>query len=71
MKEITIHGFLISSLFPKYLDIFKQEIPASFASKELKYRVNVTRGLENTEIAFDKFLKGAFTGTSVVVVVDE
>lgn len=41
------------------------------ASKEVTYREDVTRGLENVEVAFDSFLKGAFIGKSVVIVADE
>lgn len=71
MKEISINGFVVTSLRHKYLEIFKEEVPALIASKELTYREDVTKGLENVEIAFDSFLKGTFIGKSIVVVADE
>lgn len=71
VKEISIYGFLVNSLFAKYLDAFNQEIPALLASKQLAYRENITRGLENAEVAFASFLKGEFIGKSCIVVADE
>jgi len=70
-KGISINGFVVSTLSPKYLEAFEREVPALIASKGLTYREDVTRGLENAEVAFDNFLKGAFIGKSVVVVADE
>lgn len=70
-KEISINGFVFSTLLPKYLETFEREVPALLASKELTYREDVTRGLENAEVAFNSFLKGAFIGKSVVKVADE
>lgn len=70
-KEISLSGFVVTTLFPKYSEIFEREVPAQIASKELTYREDVTRGLENAEVAFDNFLKGAFIGKSVVIVADE
>jgi len=71
LKEISIHGFVVTTLSPKYLETFEREVPALIASKELTYKEDVTRGLENAEVAFDNFLKGAFMGKSVVIVADE
>lgn len=59
------------SLISKYMKIFEEEMPALLVSKELAYREDVTRGLENVEVAFESFLKGAFIGKSIVVVADE
>ncbi|KAI9572277.1 alcohol dehydrogenase [Boletus coccyginus] len=70
-KEISINGFVATTLSPKYLEIFEREVPAQITSKELTYREDITRGLENAEVAFDNFLKGAFIGKSVVIVADE
>lgn len=70
-KEISINGFVFSTLSPKYLEAFEREVPALLVSKGLTYREDVTRGLENAEVAFVNFLKGAFIGKSVVIVADE
>lgn len=70
-KEISIHGFVVTTLIPKYSETFEREVPALLASKELAYREDVTRGLENAEAALDNFLKGAFIGKSIVIVADE
>lgn len=70
-KEISIHGFVVNTLSPKYLETFERQVPVLVARKELFYREDITRGLENAEVAFDKFIKGAFVGKSVVIVADE
>ncbi|KAF8135825.1 hypothetical protein EV363DRAFT_810677 [Boletus edulis] len=70
-KEISMNGFVTTTLSSKYLETFEREVPALVASKELMYREVVTRGLENAEVAFDNFMKGALTGKSVVIVADE
>lgn len=69
-KDISLNGFVHSSLRPKYLAAFEEEVPALLASKELTYREDVTKGLENAEVAFDSFLKGACIGKSIVVVAE-
>ncbi|KAF8552842.1 NAD(P)-binding protein [Imleria badia] len=46
-REISFDGFVVSSLKPKYLEAFKEGVPALLASKELIYREDITRGLEN------------------------
>lgn len=70
-KEISLQGFVVTTLAPKYLETFEREVPALVASKKLTYREDITRGLENAEVALDNFLKGAFIGKSVVIVADE
>ncbi|KAG9312545.1 hypothetical protein JVU11DRAFT_6940 [Chiua virens] len=71
LKEISMNGFVITSLFPNYPEMFKEDILALLASKELIYTEEVTKGSENAEVAFNNFLKGAFIGKSIVVVADE
>ncbi|KAG9312547.1 hypothetical protein JVU11DRAFT_6942 [Chiua virens] len=66
-----MHGFIVFSLLPKYLEAFQEQVPGLVASKELIYREEVTRGLENAEAALDMFLKGAITGKGIVIVADE
>ncbi|KAF8441615.1 alcohol dehydrogenase [Boletus edulis BED1] len=71
IKEISINGFIVSTLSPKYLETFEREVPALVASKELMYREDVTRGLENVEVAFGNLMKGALTGKGVVIMADK
>ncbi|KAF8119780.1 hypothetical protein EV363DRAFT_1195283, partial [Boletus edulis] len=69
--EISMNGFIVSTLSPKYLETFEREVPALVASKELMYREDVTRGLENVEVAFGNLMKGALTGKGVVIMADK
>ena len=45
-KEIKIFGFLVWSLAPKYEEDFYENVPAKVANGEIKYVVDVTKGLK-------------------------
>ena len=61
-------GFLYADLEPKYGAKFYAEIPGKVQRGEIKYREDVTWGLENVSQAFVDMLTGKNTGKSVVVV---
>ncbi|KAH7912127.1 NAD-P-binding protein [Hygrophoropsis aurantiaca] len=68
IKQITISGFLVNTLFPKHKKAFYAELPALFASGELKYKEDATNGLEEATEALVAVLKGASNGKGVVLV---
>ena len=70
-KELHIHGILVMSLLPKYVQAFYSEIPARIASGELKYTEDLTEGLENGGQAILDVQSGKNKGKSVVRVARE
>jgi len=65
-KELTIKGFVYSTLLPKYTEAFYKEVPALLAAKELIYKEDVIMGLENAGDALLGMLKGSYIGKSVI-----
>lgn len=70
-KEITISGFLVFSLYPKYGQWFYEEIPQRIASGELKYIEDIKKGLEYGGHAIEDVQRGRNFGKSIVLVADE
>ncbi|RPD54785.1 NAD(P)-binding protein [Lentinus tigrinus ALCF2SS1-7] len=70
-REITFHGFLVTSLWPKYDEEFNRMFPPRVASGELKYKDDLVRGLENAGQALVNVLSGTNFGKCSVVVADE
>ncbi|KAJ7119346.1 NAD(P)-binding protein [Mycena crocata] len=70
-KCLSIHGFLVQFLRPKYIDAFRAEVVPKIVSGELKYSENITRGLDGVGDALLAVLKGTNTGKGVVLVADE
>ncbi|KAH7912767.1 alcohol dehydrogenase [Hygrophoropsis aurantiaca] len=70
-KEISISGFIVSSKLPEFRDEFFSEVPAMLANGELKYREDITQGLERVGEAILAVQKGDNVGKSVIVVADE
>ncbi|KAF8843267.1 NAD(P)-binding protein [Paxillus ammoniavirescens] len=71
VKDLTINGFVFTTLLPKYVDAFYKEVPALLASGELKYKENTTRGLEKAGEALLDMLKGVYIGKSNIEVADQ
>ncbi|EKM53341.1 uncharacterized protein PHACADRAFT_259646 [Phanerochaete carnosa HHB-10118-sp] len=70
-KEITLYGFLVFSLLPKYEDEFYREIPARVAKGEFKYIEDAKKGLEWAGHAILDVQQGKNHGKSVVIVAEE
>ncbi|KAH7925054.1 alcohol dehydrogenase [Leucogyrophana mollusca] len=69
-KEIKMSGFIVTSIFSEFKETFYTEIPAMLANGQLKYREDITRGLEHVGEAILAVLKGTNVGKSVIVVAD-
>lgn len=70
-SQIKMYGFIVSSLTHKYEEAFYKEIPAKLASGELKYKEDVTKGLENAGEAILANQTGENFGKSVILVAEE
>ncbi|KAJ3786771.1 hypothetical protein GGU10DRAFT_332059 [Lentinula aff. detonsa] len=70
-RRITLYGFLISDLAPKWEEEFYKVIPKKLASGEFKFREDITTGLENSGQAIRDVQIGANTGKKVIVVAQE
>ena len=70
-KSISMHGFIVTSLYPKYLDRFYEEVPSLIASGEIKYREVVYKGFGGVAEALEDVFGGVNVGKGVVVLEDE
>ncbi|KAI9065187.1 NAD-P-binding protein [Trametes sanguinea] len=69
-KELSINGFIVGSIRPKYEDWFYSTWPKRVASGEIKYKEDRVRGLENAGQAIVDVQSGRNFGKSVVIVAD-
>ncbi|TFK33617.1 hypothetical protein BDQ12DRAFT_690946 [Crucibulum laeve] len=70
-KSISMHGFIVSRLEPKYGKEFYETIPHKLASGELKHREHVFDGLDKVGEALLAVQKGTNKAKAVVKVADE
>ncbi|OSD00543.1 NAD-P-binding protein [Trametes coccinea BRFM310] len=70
-KELTINGFIVGTIRPKYEEWFYSTWPKRVASGEIKYKEDRVRGLENAGKAIVDVQSGRNFGKSVVIVADE
>ncbi|KAJ3772093.1 alcohol dehydrogenase [Lentinula raphanica] len=70
-RRITLYGFLIFDLAPKWEEEFYKVIPKKLASGEIKFREDITFGLENSGQAIRDVQIGTNTGKKVIVVAQE
>ncbi|KAJ6528264.1 hypothetical protein DFH09DRAFT_161430 [Mycena vulgaris] len=70
-KSLSLNGFIVGRLEPKYDAEFYATIPRALASGEIKYREDVTRGLETVGDSILRVQQGKNTGKAVVIVADE
>uniref|UniRef100_UPI0031B8B3CB Ene-reductase 1 n=1 Tax=Cyclocybe aegerita TaxID=1973307 RepID=UPI0031B8B3CB len=70
-KSITMTGFIVSRIEPKYSAEFYKEVPAKVASGELKYREHVYNGLEKLGDVILAVQKGENKAKAVVHVADD
>ncbi|KAJ7364504.1 alcohol dehydrogenase [Mycena albidolilacea] len=70
-KSITVNGFVVFRMKPKYDTEFYETIPRLLASGELKYREEVSRGLETVGHTILRIMEGKNTGKAVVAVAEE
>ncbi|KAJ6486322.1 hypothetical protein DFH09DRAFT_1004193 [Mycena vulgaris] len=70
-KSLSLNGFLTFRLEQKYDAEFYATIPSALASGEIKYREDVTRGLETVGDSILRVQQGKNKGKAVVIVADE
>ncbi|KAI8989081.1 NAD-P-binding protein [Trametes punicea] len=70
-QELSIRGFLVASLRPKYEAEFYATFPARVARGEIKYKEHRVHGLENAGQAIVDVQSGRNFGKCVVIVADE
>jgi hypothetical protein len=69
-KSISIHGFGVFLLEPKYIDAFMNFAPSKIACGEIKFAEDVTEGLQGAPQALLSVQDGTNTGKSVVVLAE-
>ncbi|KAF8811022.1 NAD(P)-binding protein [Phlegmacium glaucopus] len=70
-KSITMQGFIVGGLIPKYNDQFYAELTPKIASGEIQHREHVYDGLVNGGEAMLAVQKGWNTAKAVIHVADE
>ncbi|KAJ7637432.1 hypothetical protein B0H17DRAFT_1339554 [Mycena rosella] len=70
-KSLIINGILVHRLEAKYDAEFYATIPAALAEGDIKYREDVTHGLETVGDAILRVQQGRNTGKAVVIVAEE
>ncbi|KAF8811021.1 NAD(P)-binding protein [Phlegmacium glaucopus] len=71
IKSITMQGFIVDGLIPKYNDQFYAELAPKIASGEIQHREHVYDGLVNGGEAMLAVQKGWNTAKAVIHVADE
>ncbi|CAK5276477.1 unnamed protein product [Mycena citricolor] len=70
-RTLHIHGLLVFALLPKYVAQFYETVPPLIAQGKIKYREDVTKGLDKVGEVILAVQKGGNTGKAVVVVAEE
>jgi len=70
-RDVTIYGFRILWIMAPYVEDFYKEIPKAIASGKLKYREQITKGLENSGKVLFEVQKGLNEGKAVIAVADD
>jgi len=69
-KDITIRGFIVSRLMGKYLNEFYTTVPEKLAKGEIKYREDVSHGLDKVGDVILAVQKGTNKAKAVIHVAD-
>ncbi|KAJ7604463.1 hypothetical protein FB45DRAFT_956754 [Roridomyces roridus] len=70
-KSITLHGILVLRLFEKHKDEFYATVPPLLASGDIKYKEDISRGLESVGDVILAVQEGRNNGKAVVIVAEE
>lgn len=70
-KSITIQGFIVWRLHPKYVEEFYNIVPGWLATGVIKYREDVTKGIEHVGDVLLAVQKGTNKGKAVIEVATE
>ena len=69
-KDITIRGFIVFRLIGKYLNEFYTTVPEKLARGEIKYREDVSHGLDKVGDVILAVQKGTNKAKAVIHVAD-
>jgi len=69
-KDITIRGFIVFRLIGKYLSEFYATVPEKLAKGEIKYREDVSHGLDKVGDVILAVQKGTNKAKAVIHVAD-
>jgi NADPH-dependent curcumin reductase CurA len=69
-QQISMYGFVMGSLDWKYKEEFFQVVPKLLANGRLKFKEDISKGLENMGQGFHDVHCGKNLGKKVVVVTD-
>ncbi|TFY56026.1 hypothetical protein EVJ58_g7888 [Rhodofomes roseus] len=70
-KSLTLHGFTVAVLHDKYVDRFYAEVPRMVAEGKIRFKEDVSRGLESAGEAILEVQKGRNKGKKVILVAEE
>ncbi|KAF8219765.1 alcohol dehydrogenase [Tricholoma matsutake] len=70
-KSLSVNGFIVFRLLSKYEDEFYATVPPKLVSGELKYREDITSGLENVGDVILGVQKGTNNGKAIISVAQE
>ena len=71
IKSITLHGFFVDRLCPKWNEVFMNIVPSLVASEKLRFKEETFQGLEVVGHALLDLLKGKNVGKVVVHVAED
>jgi NADPH-dependent curcumin reductase CurA len=70
-KSISMHGIVVSRLQPKYDEEFYATVPAKIVTGEIKYREEVSRGLDKVGDVMLSVQKGTNKAKAVIIAANE
>ena len=73
IQSLTVHGFIVFRLeesHPHLLQEFYEKFPSLIANGELKYKEEITRGLEKVGDVILNVQKGMNKGKAVILVAE-
>lgn len=70
-KSLSVNGFIVFRLLSKYEDEFYATVPPKLVRGELKYREDITSGLENVGDVILGVQKGTNNGKAIISVAQE
>ncbi|KAF7965960.1 hypothetical protein HWV62_39162 [Athelia sp. TMB] len=70
-KQIKMYGFIVGSLADKYEEAFYKEVPAKLARGELKFKEDLTKGLEHAGQGILDVQTGKNNGKKAIIVAED
>lgn len=70
-KDLTVHGFLVTTLLPKYLDGFYKEMVPLVREGKISHKEDLVSRLEKHGEALLDIFRGKNRGKKIVAVAEE